>query len=366
MVDVDDLGLDLVADGVGGLRVVDLVPGELALVHQAVDATQVDEDPEWGDAADGALDSLTDLEAAEKLVALLAALLVQGDLLGQDEPVRLAIDLEDLEAQGPPDERLQLLGNLLRRVARLLVARPPREVDDLADRHEAADAEVDDQATLVMVDDPRLDDLAGVETLLHGAPLPLEAGTPQGQHGMPLGRLWLQDVDQHLVADLELGARLVAVAWAASAHQLPVGDHSLALAAEVDKDLVGIDAHHGAFDDVTMLEALHLVRWIVEQLGHGHRLVRLGARGIGGRHRLWLDRRRHWPRPRLGARGIGGRHRLRVGRPRLRLWLRSGRHRLRLWLGRGRLQLVRRGGPRPRRPGPCARGGGQPRRLRGL
>ncbi len=46
VVDVDDLGLDLVADLVAGLRVVDLVPRELALVDQAVDAAEVDEDPE--------------------------------------------------------------------------------------------------------------------------------------------------------------------------------------------------------------------------------------------------------------------------------------------------------------------------------
>ena len=58
VVDVDDLGLDLVADGVGGLRVIDLVPRELALVDQAVDPAQVDEDAERRDAAHRALDPL--------------------------------------------------------------------------------------------------------------------------------------------------------------------------------------------------------------------------------------------------------------------------------------------------------------------
>ncbi len=76
VVDVDDLGLDLVADLVGTLGIVDLVPGQLALVDQAVDATEVDEDAERGDGANGALDLLAGLEAAEELVALLAALLV--------------------------------------------------------------------------------------------------------------------------------------------------------------------------------------------------------------------------------------------------------------------------------------------------
>ena len=49
VVDVDDLGLDLFADVVAGLGVVDLVPRELALVDEAVDAAEVDEDAERRD-----------------------------------------------------------------------------------------------------------------------------------------------------------------------------------------------------------------------------------------------------------------------------------------------------------------------------
>ena len=164
---------------VAGLGVVDLVPRELALVDEAVDPAEVDEDAERGDRADRAADLLADLEAAEQLVPLLAALLVEGDLLRQDQAVGLAVDLEDLEAELPADERLQLLGDLLGRVARLVVLRPAREVDDLADRHEAADAAVDDEAALVVVDDRRLDDHARLELLLHRAPLALEAGAAE-------------------------------------------------------------------------------------------------------------------------------------------------------------------------------------------
>ena len=181
VVDVDDLGLDLVADLVAGLGVVDLVPRELALVDEAVDATEVDEHAERRDRADGAGDLLADLQAAEQLVPLLAALLVEGDLLRQDQAVRLAVDLEDLEPELAADERLQLLGDLLGGVARLVVLRSAREVDDLADRHEAADAAVDDEAALVVVDDRRLDDDARLELLLHRAPLALEAGAAQRQ-----------------------------------------------------------------------------------------------------------------------------------------------------------------------------------------
>src|SRR6266511_1441875 len=101
VVDVDDLGLDLVTDLVAGLGVVDLVPAELALVDETIDTTEVDEDTEWRDRPDVAGDLLTDLQAAEQLVSLLPALLVESDLLGEDEAVGLEIDLEDLQSELP-------------------------------------------------------------------------------------------------------------------------------------------------------------------------------------------------------------------------------------------------------------------------
>src|SRR5207344_3154049 len=109
VVDVDDLGLDLLTDLVAGLGVVDLVPRQLALVDEAVDATEIDEHAERCDRADRPLDLLADLEAAEQLVALLAPLLVQGNLLGQDQAIGLAVDLEDLQPELSPNERLELL-----------------------------------------------------------------------------------------------------------------------------------------------------------------------------------------------------------------------------------------------------------------
>ena len=153
-------------------------------------------------------DLLADLEAAEQLVALLAALLVEGDLLRQDQAVGLAVDLEDLEPELAADERLELLGDLLGGVARLVVLWSAREVDDLADRHEAADAAVDDEAALVVVDDRGLDDDARLELLLHRAPLALEAGAAERQDDVALRRLRLEHVDEDRVADVERPAGL--------------------------------------------------------------------------------------------------------------------------------------------------------------
>ena len=203
VVDIDDLCLNLLADAVAGFGVVDLVPRELALVDEAVDPAEVDEDTEGRDAADGARDLLADLEAAEELVPLLAALLVQRDLLGQDQAVRLAVDLEDLEPKTATDERLQLLGDLLCGVAGLVVLRASREVNDLADRDEAANAAVDDEATLVVVNDRGLNDDACLELLLHGAPLALQARPAQREDDVALRRLGLEDVHQNNIADAE-------------------------------------------------------------------------------------------------------------------------------------------------------------------
>ncbi len=331
VVDVDDLGLDLVADLVAGLGVVDLVPGQLALVDEAVDPAEVDEDAERRDRADGALDLLADLEAAEQLVALLAALLVEGDLLRQDEAVRLAVDLEDLQPELAADERLELLGDLLGRVARLVVLRPAREVDDLADRHEAADAAVDDEAALVVVDDRRLDDDARLELLLHRAPLALETGAAEREDDVALGRLRLEDVDEDGVADVE--GRL---ALAMAAVELAVADDALALGADVDEDLVLVDADDVALDDVAVLEALDVGVLLGEQLLHRGRLRSEVARGRGCRLGLLVV---------AGGRRVGGLvvgDRVRRGRGldrRGRHVLDHGRFRLgctrRLGLGRG-------------------------------
>ena len=268
VVDVDDLGLDLFADLVAGLGVVDLVPRELALVDEAVDAAEVDEHAERRDRADGALDLLADLQAAEQLVPLLAALLVEGDLLGEDEAVGLAVDLEDLEAELAADERLQLLGDLLGRVARLVVLRTAREVDDLADRHEAADAAVDDEAALVVVDDRRLDDDARLELLLHRAPLALEAGAAERQDDVALGRLRLEDVDEDRVADRRAAGW--PSPWRPNSSRLLT---TPSLLAPMSTRISSLSMRTTcALDDVAVLEALDVRVLLGEQLLHRGRL----------------------------------------------------------------------------------------------
>ena len=119
----------------------------------------------------------------------------------------------------------------------------------------------------------RLDDVARVELLLHGAPLALKAGAAKREHGVAVGRLRLQDVHEDGVADGELGLRL-----GVAAVELAIADHALGLGADVDEHLVLVDAHDGALDDVAVLQAGDVARLLGEQLLHrrGLRPIRLG------------------------------------------------------------------------------------------
>ena len=334
-------------------------------MDEPVDTTEIDEHTERGNGADRACDLLADQQAAEQLVALLASLFVEGDLLRQDETVGLAIDLQDLEPELAADERHELLGDLLGRVAGLVVLRAAREVHDLTDRDKAADAAVDDEATLVVIDDRCLDDDASLELLLHGAPLSLQAGSAKRQDDVALRRLGLQDVHEDGVADIQGGLPLTV-----PTEQLAVTDDAFALGADVDEDLVLVDADDLTFDHVAVLEALDVGILLGEQLLHGRRLRAEGARML----RLLVLVTR--------SRGVGhvGRAQVLSGRLRVNGRLRfSGRcrgrydarefwssSRLRLGLGsndlRGDLDVVlsgiRRGGDLRLRGGFLGAGGG--------
>ena len=99
---------------------------------------------------------------------------------------------------------------------------------------------------------------------------------------MALGRLRLQDVDQDRVADGERRRRL-----GVPPVQLTIADDPFALRADVDQDLVAVDAHDRALDHVAVLEAADVRVLLRQQLGHGRRLGTRGDRGLGlGRGRL--------------------------------------------------------------------------------
>ena len=236
-VDVEHLDGDLLAhlDHLG--RVVDVLPGQLRDVHQAVDAAEVHEGAEVHDAADHSAADLALLQRGEEVLAHLGLGLLQPRPAGQHDVVPVLVQLDDLG--------LDLLADV-----RLEVAHPAHLHQ--RGREEAAQADVEDQAALDHLDDGALDDAVGLLDLLDRAPGALVLGALLGQDQPALLVLLLQDQGLDLVADLhDLGGVDVVLD-----RQLAGGDDALGLVADVEQDLVPVDLDDDALDDVAVVEVL--------------------------------------------------------------------------------------------------------------
>ncbi len=246
-VDVEDFDPHGVADRDDFGGVVDVAPGKLGDVDQAVDPVEVDESAEVDDVGDLAFDDLAGLEAAEDLLADLFALLLEHGAAREDDVVAAAVELDDFA---------------LERLAHELV-----EVVDAADvdqrgGQEAAHAEVEDEAALDDLDDAAFDRFAGVGGDLDAAPGLLEAGALLGEDQAALGVLLGEDQGVDLLAQLDLFVRVDRLAD----RELVGGDDPLGLVADVDEDLVFVDPDDLAFDDVALLEGDHRRRVIGDDL----------------------------------------------------------------------------------------------------
>ena len=142
-VDVEDLDGDFLAnlDDLGG--VVDVLPGQLGDVHQAVDAAQVHEGTEVDDGGDDAGADLALLQRGEEGLADLALGLLEPGTAGQDHVVAVLVQLDDLGLDLLADVRLQVAD-----AAHL----------DQGGGQEAAQADVEDETTLDNLDDGTGDD----------------------------------------------------------------------------------------------------------------------------------------------------------------------------------------------------------------
>ena len=187
-VDVQDLDLDLLAhlDDLG--RVVDVLPGQLGDVHQAVDAAEVDERAEVDDGGHRALADLALLEGLQEVGADRGLGLLQVGAAGQDHVVAVLVQLDDL--------RLDLLADVGLQVA------DAAHLDE-GGREEAAQADVDDEAALDDLDDAAGDDALVLLDLLDRAPGALVLGALLGQDQAALLVLLLEDEGLDLVADLD-------------------------------------------------------------------------------------------------------------------------------------------------------------------
>src|SRR6185295_458295 len=165
---------------------------------ETVRATEIDEHAETADAGDASLANFAFLEFGEKAILLLRSPLLERRALRQDDAVAAAVDLDDLEAQ--------LLA--YRRCEAALAFDVGPDADDLRERHEGVDAfDVHEQPALVEAGDLAVERLALFETRLEHAPTALAAGAIDRQRDLALIRLGLHDVDENLLAHLDLGER---------------------------------------------------------------------------------------------------------------------------------------------------------------
>ncbi len=177
-------------------------------------------------------------------------------LLADDQPVALAVDLQDLDRDALADQSLE--------GARV-------GASDLAGRKEAPQAQdVDDEPALVLLPHVSVDDRPVGLLLSSHQPGGLRPRAAQAEDDVALLVLGLQDVDLDLVARLEAGGVEV------SAHaELLARDDTLSLGSDVDQYLVRVDSHDDPIHDVPVVGGLEGLLVVMEVVLHGHRCRRI-------------------------------------------------------------------------------------------
>src|SRR5260221_11685943 len=236
-VHVEDLDGDLLADLDHLSWVVDVLPGQLGHVHQAVDPAQVDERAEVHDGRDHALADLALLQRVQEVLPDLRLRLLEPGAAGQDHVIAVLVQLDDL--------RLDLLAHV-----RLQVANSPHL--DQGRRQEPAQADVQDQAALNDLDDGAGDDAVLFLDLLDRAPGALVLRALLGQDQPAFLVLLLQDQGLDVLAALDDVVRVDVMLD----RQLAGRNDAFGLVADVQQDLVSVDLDDGPRDDVAVIEVL--------------------------------------------------------------------------------------------------------------
>ena len=234
-VDVEHLDLDLLADFEHLRRVVHVAPRQLGDVDQAVHPVQVDERAEVDDVRDRALDHVARIEPVENLLALVLALVLEDGATGEDDVVPGPVQLDHLAAKLGRHELVEVLH--------------APDVDERGGQ-EAADAEVEDQAALDDLDHAADDRLAGLRGGLDLLPGQLEPRALLREDQAPFGVLLREHERVDLLTDRDLVGRVDR----AADRKLGDRDDALGLVADVDEDLVLVDAHDGAVHDLPLVD----------------------------------------------------------------------------------------------------------------
>jgi hypothetical protein len=185
-------------------------------------------------------DTLADLalgELVEELAADLGLGLLEVGPAGQDHVVAVLVQLDDLRLELTADVRLQVAH---------------RAHLDQRRRQEAAQPDVDDEATLDHLDDRAAHDAVVFLDLLDRAPGALVLGPLLREDQAALLVLLLENQGLDVVTDGDDLGRVDVMLD----RQLARGDDALGLVADVEQDLVPIDLDDGAFDNVAVIEVL--------------------------------------------------------------------------------------------------------------
>ena len=237
-VHLQHLHVDAVAGRHHRARVVDVLPGQLRHVDQAVHAAEVDECAEVDHRRHHTAADLPRPQVVEERLPLLALGLLQPRPAAQHHVVAVLVELDDLGLQLGAHVRLQ-------------VAHPAQLHQ--RGRHETPQADVDNQTTLDYLDHHALDRGVGLSLLLDPPPGPLVLGPLLGQDQPALLVLAGDDqgLDRLAQGDHVAGIDIVADAQLAGRY------HALGLVADVEQDLFSVDADDRALYDLAVLDDHH-------------------------------------------------------------------------------------------------------------
>ena len=237
-VDVEHLDRDLLTnlDNLGG--VVDVLPGQLGDVNEAVDPAQVNERTKVDDRGDDAGADLPLLEVIEEGLADLALGLLQPGTTRKHDVVAILVEFDDFGLESLADVGLQVT------YAPHLHQRG---------REKAAKPDVENESALDDLNDTTLDDPVLFLDPLDSPPCALVLSALLGQDQPTVLVFLLQHERLNSVAD---GHHLMGVNVMLDG-QFAGGDNTLGLVANVQKHLVPINLDNGALDDVAVIEVFN-------------------------------------------------------------------------------------------------------------
>ena len=257
-VELQDLGLQLLADLDHFARVTHTAPGHVGDVQQAVDAAEVDERAVLGDVLDHAVDDRAFMQRGQQFAALFTHRGFDHSAARQHDVVALAVELDDLELHRLAFERRHVLDRA--------------RIEQRA-RQERADAvDQNGQAALDLAVDGAGDELARFQRVLQRQPRGQALRLVARQDGVAVAVLDRVDRDRDEIAGLNFELALVVLEFFDRnvGFRLEAGVH--------DHEAV-FDAHHFGSDD---LAAAHFGarQRLLEHRGEGFH-AGVGVLGLG-------------------------------------------------------------------------------------